>query len=134
MSVDYSLLQPGREVSRKSVNLDLEAISAYLKAVGDESLLLSSNGDETLAPPMAVAALSLRGVLEELSLPGGAVHGGQELSFGHAVPIGETLQCSGTISQNSVRRAWRFLIVEVEANDHLGRKVMSGKTTIMLPA
>jgi len=134
MSLDYSLLQPGREVSRKLVDLDLEAISAYLEAVGDESLLLSRNGDETFAPPMAIAAFSLRGILEELALPGGAVHGGQELSFDRAVPIGEPLQCSGTISQNSVRRAWRFLIVAVKANDHLGRKVMSGKATIMLPA
>ncbi len=114
--------------------MDPETITAYLEAVGDESPRLSRDGGGALAPAMAVAALGLRGVLEELAIPGGAVHGGQELTFDRAVPIGETLQCSGTVLQNSVRRAWRFLVIQVEATDGRGRKVMSGKTTIMLPA
>ena len=133
MSVDHSLLQPGLQVSRKTVTLDSKTVEAYLEAVGDRSPRLSRGGDQALAPPMAVAALGLRSVLEELAIPGGAVHAGQELTFDGAVPIGESLHCNATVVQNSVRRAWRFLVVQMEATDGGGRKVMSGKTTIMLP-
>ena len=83
---------------------------------------------------MAVAALSLRGVVTDLAIPGGTLHAGQELKFIEPVPIGETLDCRATVLQNSVRGSWRFLVVGLEVVKSQGQKVLEGKSTIMLPA
>ena len=82
---------------------------------------------------VALAALSLGGVISDLKIPGGTVHAGQELDFTKAVAVGETLACSASLAQNSVRGEWRFLVVNLKVNNSEGRSVMSGKSTIMLP-
>ena len=83
---------------------------------------------------MAVAALSLRGVVEDLAIPGGTLHVGQELEFVRAVPIGSTLECKATVLQNSVRGEWRFFVGQLAVEDKSGHEVMKGKSTLMLPA
>jgi acyl dehydratase len=134
MSVDYAQLAPGQEISSRTVVLDAVAVSRYVEAVEDRSAGLTSElgGDPT--PPMAIAALTLRGVLTDLAIPGGTVHAGQELEFKGAVRVGETLASRATLAQNSVRGAWRFMVVQVQAVDSTGRTVMEGKSTIMVPA
>jgi acyl dehydratase len=101
--------------------------------VGDRSELFSEEGDPGLAPPMAVAALSLRGVVNDLAVPAGTLHAGQELEFSGAVQVGETLACKATVLQNSVRGAWRFLVVGLSVEDGRGVPVMSGKSTLVVP-
>jgi acyl dehydratase len=133
MSVDYAQLAPGQEISSRTVVLDAVAVSRYVEAVEDRSAGLTSElgGDPT--PPMAIAALTLRGVLTDLAIPGGTVHAGQELEFKGAVRVGERLACRATLAQNSVRGDWRFMVVRVQAEDSTGRIVMEGKSTIMVP-
>lgn len=133
MSVDYSKLQPGESVSSQSYVLDRGTVVAYAEAVGDRHQLRSDDGRVILAPPMAVAALSLKGVVNDLAIPGGTLHVGQELEFRRAVAIGERLACNALLTQNSVRGSWRFLVVRLEVDDSDGHRVMDGKSTIMLP-
>ena len=83
---------------------------------------------------MAIAALSLRGVINDLQIPGGTVHAGQELEFAYAVSVGDSLDCRATLVQNSTRGVWRFLVVRLQADNGSGRQVMQGKSTIMVPA
>jgi acyl dehydratase len=131
--MDYSTMTPGDVVSQRTHTLDTEAVSRYVEAVGDESRnRLDVDGPE-LAPPMAVAALSLTGVVNDLAIPGGTVHAGQELEFKGSVAVGETLACRATLEHNSVRGEWRFMVVRLEVDDSRGRRVMEGKSTIMLP-
>ena len=134
MAIDYSKLLQGQKISDRSYVLDAEMVSRYRDAVGDPSRLGPTDDGEALAPPMAVAALSLRGVVTDLAIPGGTLHAGQELKFIGSVPIGETLYCRATVLQNSVRGTWRFLVVGLEVDKSQGRKVLEGKSTIMLPA
>ncbi len=82
---------------------------------------------------MCVAAMSLRGVIDDLRIPGGTVHAGQELQFLAEVEIGSELTCNAVLVQNSVRGEWRFLVVELETSDAATRSVLTGKSTIMLP-
>ena len=121
-------------VSEQSYVLDAGLVSKYVNAVRDETRLTSSLDGRPLVPPMAVAALSLRGVVQDLAIPGGTLHAGQEFEFRGAVHVGARLECSATLTQNSVRREWRFLVVELEVEDGTGRSVMTGKSTIMIPA
>ena len=134
MSVDYAELVPGQEISSQTVVLDTATVSRYVEAVEDRSAGPTSELGGSPTPPMAIAALTLRGVLTDLAIPGGAVHAGQELEFKGAVRVGETLACRATLAQNSVRGDWRFMVVRVQAEDSTGRVVMEGKSTIMVPA
>lgn len=133
MALDYSKLQTGESVSSQSYLLDGDTVAAYAEAVGDRHELTSKDGLGLLAPPMAVAALSLRGVVNDLAIPGGTLHVGQELEFKRAVAVGETLACDAVLTQNSVRGDWRFLVVRLKVEDGDGHRVMDGKSTIMLP-
>lgn len=130
--IDYSSLQPGQRLSHELLTLDADSIAAYVDAVGDSSHPASADG-APLAPPMAIAALALSAVINALQIPGGAIHAGQELDFRKAMPVGATLACTATLAQNSMRRGWRFLVVNLTAADGDVNAVMSGKSTIMLP-
>ena len=133
MTIDYSKLAPGEQISNHTYSLDAGMVSRYAEAVGDDSQLCSTDNGRPLAPPMSIAALSLRSVVNDLAIPGGTVHVGQELEFTEAVPVGETLECRATLLQNSVRKEWRFMVVRLEVDDSKGRRVMGGKSTILIP-
>ena len=83
---------------------------------------------------MAVAALALRGVIDDLGIPGGTVHVGQELEIASAVRAGQAVECTATVVQNSVRGGARFVAVSFDVADEGGRAVMIGKSTLVLPA
>ena len=131
--IDYSKLETGQELSSQSLTLDAKAVEEYTAAVSDTSSPVASDGSP-LVPPMAIAALALSAVINTLQIPGGTIHASQELGFGAAAPVGATLDCRATLAQNSVRRGWRFLVVNMEATSEGGDIVMEGKSTIMLPA
>ena len=130
--IDYSTLEAGQPLTRHSITLDADSVRAYIAAVDDGSGVTDADG-APLAPPMAIAALALSAVINALQIPGGTIHASQELGFGAAVPVGAALDCSATLAQNSVRRNWRFLVVNMEAVNDKGATVMEGKSTIMLP-
>ena len=134
MPVDFSTLAVGYNLSRQSFTLDTDTVERCVDAVQDRSGLYDATAGLPIAPPMCVAALALRGVLDALGIPEGAVHAGQEQDFLAAVPVGATLECSATVAQNSTRGAWRFVAVNMEVHDTGHRKVMTAKCTIMTPA
>ena len=130
MSIDYSKLAPGQQISNYRYTLDAELVSRYLEAVSDKSELYVK---ELLVPPMSIAALSLRGVVVDLDIPGGTVHVGQELEFMEAVLVGDRLDCMATLLQNAIRKEWRFMVVKLEVDNREKRRVMEGKSTILIP-
>ena len=132
--MDYGELEAGQEVSRHSYCLDTDLVSNYVDAVQDQSALLHTEGGDSLVPAMALAALSMRGVVEDLRIPGGTLHVGQEFEFSGVVLVGESVNCIATLAQNSVRGDWRFLVVECLVADEADSEVMKGKSTIMIPA
>ena len=130
--IDYSTLEAGQQLTGQPLHLDAKAVADYVAAVNDTSSPSAADG-APLAPPMAIAALALSAVINALQIPGGTIHASQELDFGAAVPVGATLDCTASVAQNSVRRNWRFLVVNMEATRTDGGVVMEGKSTIMLP-
>ena len=131
--IDYSKLEAGQQLSSQPLHLDAKAVADYVAAVNDTSSPAAADG-APLVPPMAIAALALSAVINALQIPGGTIHASQELGFGAAVPVGAAIDCTATVAQNSVRRNWRFLVVNMEATSEGGSVVMEGKSTIMLPA
>ena len=134
MFSDYAQLEPGQELSRRSYQIDEEMVRNYVEAVQDRSAPLAAPSGEPIVPPMAVAALSLRGVVEDLRIPGGTLHAGQEFQFSRAIRVGQRLECVATLAQNSVRGEWRFMAVNCRVTDSESDDVMSGKSSIMIPA
>lgn len=130
--IDYSKLEAGQHISTECLTLDAKSVDDYVAAVSDTSHPTAGDGTP-LVPPMAIAALALSAVINTLQIPGGTIHASQELGFGASVPMGETLKCTATLAQNSVRRNWRFLIVNIDVTSEAGSAVMEGKSTIMLP-
>ncbi len=128
--IDYAALRAGDVVSDTSCSLGADLVRRYAEAVGDRSPLAGSG----IVPPMALAALSVRGVVRDLRIPGGTLHLGQEVEFSSPVRVGEEITCRARLSNSSVRSGSRILVVglSVEAGD--GRTVMTGKSTISVPA
>ena len=131
MPVNYAKLGPGDEISRRTLILDEESVNRYAEAVADANIVYDEKG-RRMVPPMAIAALSLGGVINDLEIPGGTVHASQELVFPKAVPVGSALGCTAKLIQNSTRGEWRFMVVDIRVTGD--GEVMSGKSTIMLPA
>jgi len=131
MSVNYATLGPEDLISDRYYTLDDMSVIRYTTAVGDESGL--KNADGRLVPPMAVAALGLRGVVEDLQIPGGTLHTGQELEFLQLVIRDSVLHCQAVVMQNSVRRDRRFLVVGLTVTDEHDSKVLIGKSTLVIP-
>ena len=137
MLFDYASLTPGQEVSRETLVMDNETVASYVCAVRDDSfgtpIMQDDQGEKSYVPAMAIAAMSVRGVVNDLQIPGGTLHLGQEVRFLEAVRSGETLTCVAMLLQNSIRRGQRILVVSLEVVNDLGQKVMSGKSTIAVP-
>ena len=134
MISDYADLDPGQEISKHSYQVDEGMVANYVSAVQDSNPALCDGESVRLIPPMAIAALSIRGVIQDLRIPGGTIHAGQEFEFKSAVAVGDSLECRATLVQNSVRGDWRFLVIDCSVTDDNDSDVMSGKSTIMIPA
>ncbi len=132
--MDYGQLEAGQVVSSNSYCLDSALVFDYVRAVQDDSRLILDDSGAELVPAMAVAALSMRGVVEDLRIPGGTLHVGQEFQFSGAVSVGQSVDCVATLTQNSVRGDWRFLVVDCQVIGENDAEVMKGKSTIMIPA
>ena len=130
--IRYADLEIGTIVSKQSYVLDRKSVQKYILAVQDNTGSTETDSSN-LAPPMSIAALSLRGVVNDLNIPGGTLHIGQELSFLKTVAIGMSLECEAVLSSNSVRGDFRFMVVDLSVEDDVKEHVMKGKSTIMLP-
>ena len=134
MAVEPSRLTPGVVVSHRRFELDARTIREYAAAVDDASPVQVDAEDEArLAPPMAVAALMLRGVVNDLDMPGGTLHTGQELEFVRTVRAGDELDCTATVARSSVRGGRWFVVFNLAAEDGEGRTVLTGTSTLMMP-
>ncbi len=132
MTVDYSTLAVGQEISNRMIRVDAHTVAKYVGAVDDATAHPGGPG-EAKAPPMAVAALGLRGVLDDLGIPSGALHAGQELRFSGPVDVDASLKCRATVARNSVRRSSRFVDIALSVVDEDEIEVMSGTTTLIMP-
>jgi acyl dehydratase len=106
--------------------MDDAAVEQYRQAVGDSTL-------PGYLPPTALAAWALGAVLKHLELVPGTVHASQELSFSRAVRVGDGVVQSATVSQNSVRGGWRWLVVDLTTDDDQGNSLLTGRSTVLFP-
>ena len=134
MPRDYAALAVGDTISDRTFPVSLDGVEKYTAAVRDESGLFDPADESPTVPPMAVATFALRGVLDDLGIPEGTLHVGQEMAFLGAVRADEELICKAVISQNAVKTGFRLLAVGMEVRDRNDKQVMTAKSTILVPA
>jgi len=134
LSASIGLLEKGHRFPPVFFVLDEAAVRDYLEAVEDAALpaLCRAEG-QAWAPPMAVAALALRGLMEAVGLPPGAVHGSQEFQFRRPVVVGERLASRAWVAHRSQRGGWLALAVEMEVADEAGQAVLAGRAGVLIP-
>jgi hypothetical protein len=137
---DIRDLAKGYEFPSFSVALDPADVRRYLEAVEDTSEVYYEDTSAApqdrlpvLAPPLGVAALVLKALLEQLRLPEGALHTGQELEFRGELPADARLACRAHIAQRSELRGAVISVIEFEIAEERGdgSPAIVGRTTIM---
>lgn len=123
-------LQKGHQFPPATFELTDDWTNAYIASVEDEAI---ARAGAEFVPPMAVAALSVRALLEHSSLPPGSLHAGQELAFSSAVRRGETLTASARILSRGERHGAVLMSIELDV-DRGPEDVMTGRATIAFPS
>ena len=129
--MNYHSLEPGFEFPEKTFLISQKDAEDYLDAVEDLSEVY--DGTEGFVSPTALAAYALRGITETIPVPSGAVHRSQELEFLGLVRHEESIVCSGTVAQNSVKMKTRVVVIDLCVNGPDGNLKLRGKTTLILP-
>jgi acyl dehydratase len=94
--IAYQDLKAGQEFPAAAFQVDSATASDYLKAVEEDSVIYQNTG---LVPPMAVAALALKALINAISMPPGTIHVSQEFEFMAAVSTQDTLTSRATVSR-----------------------------------
>jgi len=128
-------LPRGRELPASGFRLPAEDTRRYLEAVEDGSDAYGHGPDgPTWVPPVALAALALRAILEQVRLPAGALHTGQELEFRRPVPVGASLRSVARVAQRSEMRGAVISVIEFNvAEEGSSDPAVVGRATVMIP-
>ena len=105
-------------------------VREYIAAVEDGAI---GALDADMVPPMAVAALAVRSLLEGASLPPGAIHLGQDMSLLKAVRAGERLAVSAQVASRGERQGWILMGIDLNVEDENHAPVMSGRAMLTMP-
>jgi hypothetical protein len=124
--VSITELPRGHEFSPAVFALSADDVQAYLAATGDAT----PYGEH--APPLAAVALALAALQQQLSLPNGALHTGQEIEHRRAIAPGATLTFRGRVAQRSERQGFVISVVELEIEAG-GQTAIAARATIMAP-
>jgi len=130
MTSSLASLDKGHEFPPIAFDLTMGWVAGYVAAVEDKSIA----AHEDVVPPMALATLAVRTLLESAGLPEGAVHVGQELTFLRSVQIGESLAARATIVSRGERAGWVLIGLELSITDAEDAPAMSGRATLTFPA
>ena len=128
----FSDLTAGYELPSTVLALDAQTVERYLRATEDDNALYWHDGAVHLVPPLAVAALALRGIAQEVALAPGSLHTGQELLFRRLVTVGERLTAQAHVTASSRRRGFVALAIDLAATDDSGETALSGSLTLMV--
>ena len=107
-----------------------EWVAEYGGAVEDEAI--GALPGRTY-PPLALAACSVRVLLEQAGLPEGAIHVGQELNFSLGSEIGAELVARTRIASRGDRQGWTLMGIDLNVATDSGEEMMSGRATITFP-
>ncbi len=124
-------LPKGHQMPPFAFELSPDWVREYVAAVEDAAIGALDGG---LVPPMAVAALAVRSLLDGAKSPPGAIHLGQELSSLKSVRVGQRLSVQARIASRGERQGWILMGIDLNVEDEDRDPVMTGRATLTMPA
>jgi len=128
--IEYSQLEAGFEFPPSIYKLDSTMVATYRKAVEETSELYQDTG---LVPPMAIAAHAMASLSEGICLPPGTIHVSQEFEFLDTASIDDTFTSYARVGKKQSRGKFHLLVVDLNVTDQDMKKVLTGKTSFILP-
>lgn len=128
---DMPRFSVGHRFPDQTVHVAPDKVQQYLAAVDSESPFYHRDND--VAPPLAIAAWVLAGLIEAIGLPPGSVHATQEFSFIEIAPLDSTVGATAEVVQATSRAGMDVIVVEIKTA-HEGRPVLSGRSMLLMPA
>src|SRR5919108_2991917 len=128
----FSDLTPGYAFPSTVLALDAQTVERYLRATQDDHAVYWRDGAVHLVPPLAVAALALRGIAQEVALAPGSLHTGQELLFRRLITVGARLTVQAHVTASSRRRGFVALAIDLAATDDSGETALTGSLSLMV--
>ena len=130
MPPSLEALPKGYEFPPVAFELSSQWVQEYVAAVEDGAI---GGLGWDVVPPMAVAALSIRALLDSAKLPPGAIHLGQDLAFLRPVGMGERLSVRARVASRGERQGWVLMGIDLNVEDELRASVMMGRATVTMP-
>ncbi len=124
---DFFALRQGDVLPEFSLCIDAGDVRAYLDATGEPA-----DHWRDSVPPLALGALALAGLLEEVPPPAGLVHTSQDFQFLELVLVGQALTGRVTVAQRSTRRGMLFTVFAFELRSSAA-VVMRGRASVLFP-
>ncbi len=122
-------LSVGRILPRVTFTVDKALVESYIQSVDDLSGLFQRN---CLVPPLALAAIARKRLMEVLHIPDGAIQSQAIFDFLCGVKLEEPLQCSGTISEHWKRNGVNYVAVDIWVDRMNRRRALKGKMGFIL--
>lgn len=130
MTVSLADLPKGHEFAETRFKLTPEWVAEYVRAVEDKAIV---SLPERSYPPLALAVCSFRALLEQASLPEGAIHVGQEINFSLSSDRESELVARARIASRGERQGWVLMGIDLNVASDSGKEIMSGRATITFP-
>ncbi|MFO8011478.1 MAG: MaoC family dehydratase N-terminal domain-containing protein [Dehalococcoidia bacterium] len=128
--IQYEQLQPGYEFPEAVFTVDNSILDKYLRATEENDPVYRENN---LVPPTALAAWAMASLSEAMELPAGTIHVSQELEYGEAVFIDETVTTHAAVSGKRSRGKFDLMTIDISVRNRKGDSVLGGKTSFLLP-
>jgi acyl dehydratase len=130
MPITLSAVPKGYQFPPVSFDLSPAWVDGYVAAAGDSAV--RALGPD-IVPPMALAALSIRALLETAGLPPGSIHLGQEAAFHRPVRTGERLEVRAEVVSRGERQEFVLMGVDLRVDGSSGEAAMTGRATVTFP-
>ena len=121
--------KPENEIPLGTWQVTEESVLSYIQAVGGlPDLYLEAQ----MAPPIALLAWSLGGLLRHLDLPPGAIHSLQEMETVRGIRFGESITALARMGATRRRGGMEFITVTYSLKTADGEEAMRGKSTVLV--
>jgi hypothetical protein len=128
--IDYEKLTTGYEFVPSGFSIDAESVDKYLDAVDGSKGIYKKNNT---VPPMSIAALAMTAMAEGLSMPPGAIHVSQEITFRNSARINENLTSHARVNRIVKRGKLHMLSIGINVINDKNIPVLEGETSFILP-
>lgn len=128
--IDFEKLSNGYEFEPSVFSIDGESVDKYLNAVDGSKDIYEKN---RTVPPMSIAALAMSAMAKSLSMPPGAIHVSQEITFSNPVRIDENLISYARVNRIVKRAKLHMLSIGITVVNDKKTSVLEGETSFILP-